>query len=256
MIYYANGCSYTWGGALFDFKIDSETWLPNCPDDHPVNARRLQTVYPHHLGKMIGAKKVINESLGGGSNFRIVRKTLEYFNNLIIQNRPLTDHFVTIQWTEPSRTEFYYNDEKSWGALMNTGISLESTHYKPKYLQDLYKNHYRHHNSSIQDFHFFINHVYTLGNFFKVHKIPYMFFKHSGWDSYFYEDNLMLWKDFYKLMYQFNWLYNDFAYHMQKSPIEKVTDSHPNEKGHKQWAIILYDEIVKTKLINITKDNL
>ena len=49
-------------------------------------------------------------------------------------------------------------------------------------------------------------------------------------------------------------MYDDLEYHMQKSPIEKVTDSHPNEKGHIQWSNILFEEIKKKKLIKFKKE--
>ena len=253
MIYYANGCSYTWGGSLFTFNYKNK-WLPNLAESDPVCQERLQAVYPHHLGKLIGAEKTINESLGGGSNFRIVRKTLEYFNNRILNDQPINDHFVTIQWTEPSRYEFYYKDLDSWAFLMSTGVTLEENIRTPDYVTDSYKTHYAYNHSILQDFHFFINHVYTLGNFLERYKIPYLFFKHSGWETPFFEENIVHGQQLHKLLKQFNWLHDDLEYHMQKSHIEKVTDSHPNKKGHIQWADILFQEIKKKKLINLKKE--
>lgn len=255
MIYYANGCSYTWGGSLFTFNY-KDKWMPDLSESDPICQERLQTVYPYHLGKLIGAEKTINESLGGGSNFRIVRKTLEYFNNLLLNDQPINDHFVTIQWTEPSRYEFYYNELESWAFLMNSAVTLEKDLKRPYYVNDSYKNHYAYNHSTLQDFHFFISHVYALGNFFERYKIPYLFFKHSGWETPFFTDNVIDAKKFHKLLKQFNWLYNDTEYHMQMSYIEKVTCSHPSAKGHIQWANILYDEIEKTKLIKIKKETL
>lgn len=250
MIYYANGCSYTWGGSLFELT-HKDKWMPELTESDPVSQERLQSVYPHHLGKLIGAEKTINESLGGGSNFRIVRKTLEYFNNLILNDQPIKNHFVTIQWTEPSRCEFYYKDIDSWANLMAQVVVPEKRVKLPSYVTDSHKNHYGYNHSVLQDFHFFINHVYTLGNFFERYKIPYLFFKHSGWDSTFYKENIIQKESLDKLLSQFNWLHDDLNYDMQKSHIEKVTDSHPNRKGHIQWADVLFQEIQKKKLINL-----
>jgi len=254
MIYYANGCSYTWGGGLFSLHDDdARLWVPSLHEKHAVNVSRLQSVYPYHLGKMIGASQVINESLAGGSNFRIVRKTLEYFNNLLIKNKKITNHFVTIQWTDPTRYEFYDTYQNSWIAVTNLGYFTEKNNKKEDYLQDAYKNHYRM-SSTQQDFANFINHVYALGNFFKVHNIPYLFCKHSGWDGPFFKESLIYYKDYYKLLLQFNWVKDNIEFHMQESGIEQVSkdDGHPGLLGHKQWADILAEDIANKKLLNFS----
>lgn len=257
MIYYANGCSYTWGGSLFElFDEKEKKWTVNLPEDDPLTKKRLQTVYPYHLGKYIGAQKTINESLGGGSNFRIVRKTLQYFNNLLLDDKPVNDHFVTIQWSEPSRFEFYYEEIESWANLMTTAVVPEKYGKNPNYIVDSHKTHYAYNHSTMQDFHFFISHVYCLGNFFKINKIPYLFFKHSGWETPFFNAKLIDTQQWQKLLLQFNWLHDDLEYHMQKSNIDKVTNSHPSAIGHIQWADILLKEIKKKKLIDICTEAL
>lgn len=248
MIYYANGCSYTWGGELFRLTMD-DVYLPEVPD-HPLNKKRLEVVYPYHLGKMINADKVINESMGGGSNARIVRLTLNYFNNLIVNNEDLKNHFVTIQWTEPSRTEYYDAFEDNWILLTTYGPTSDKL---PKYnLLPNHKMYYKHFSSDKQDFHSFIMHVYTLGNFFKQHKIPYVFFKHANWDEVFFNNNFITIPDYCKLMGQFNWL-NDspYQYSMHSSGIDTVRGSHPNENGHKQWADVVFKHITEKKILSV-----
>ena len=253
MIYYANGCSYTWGGGLyqFDYIIDDVSlYLPESPN-HPINIDRLHKVYTHHLGKLIGAEKVINESLGGGSNYRIVRKTLEYFNNLILNDQRLDNHFVTIQWTEPARFHYYDPYENSWvNFLVNTpnyeSLAPRANNYL---LEEIHKYYYKNLHSAQNDFINYITHVTCLGNFFKMHNIPYLFFKHSGWDTYFFNNNFITEEEYIKLLNQFNWVNNDPVFHMQKSHIEKVNNSHPSEMGHQQWAEILFNDIKRQQIL-------
>jgi hypothetical protein len=243
MIYYANGCSYTWGGSLFVFNAAPKTWLPALPDTHPINKKRLETVYPHHLGQLIGASKVVNHSLGGGSNSRIVRTTLAYFNDLLIQGSDLSDHFVTIQWTAPERTEFYHDMFSSWVNVLPTGSTYEKIELNDKVDYDIYRT-----NSDTQNFNNFIMQVYCLGNFFKQYKIPYLFFCHTNWHTPFWHFTTK--ENYKKLMMQFNWLKDDpIEYTMYKSNIDKIENSHPSENGHKQWAEILHQEIKNKNLL-------
>jgi hypothetical protein len=252
--YYANGCSYTWGGELFNFFYPPDVWLPGQPD-HPINKRRLATVYPHHLGKKINADIVVNEALGGGSNHRIVRLTLEYFNNCILRDEDLKEYFVTIQWTEPSRWTYFNLYENDWNNI--TVYNASPTYYPDisDHAKKLKIEYYKNYQSVLLDYHYFITHITALGNFFKANKIPYIFFKHTGWDTPFFEEKIIDTKDYRKILSQYNWLHDDPCdTHMNTLNCDTVKGSHLNEKGHIQFADILYREIVKKKLVKIKKD--
>lgn len=252
MIYYANGCSYTWGGELFHFYYeDIDVFLPE-HKDHIINQKRLETVYTHHLGKMIGAEKVINEAMSCGSNFRIVRKTLEYFNNLILEDKPINNHFVTIQWTDPSRWEYYDTYAETWILQTNQNSVFEKRLQGNNHCEEQRNYYYKNFHSIINEYACFINHVFCLGNFFKANNIPYLFFKHSGWDSHFYNEKVVELEKLKKLLLQFNWVNdNPITFHMDLSGINSVKGSHPNEQGHIQWAEILYNDINKKNLLKL-----
>lgn len=125
-ILFANGCSFTWGGAL-------EPWFMFV-DDKPLgdiigydatdfrtpdgnlgveNTKvREKIVWPHHLGQLLNCNKVINSGIGCGSNQRIIRTTLEWLSS---QNRETLDRTVAvIQMTEPSRYEYYDEENNLW----------------------------------------------------------------------------------------------------------------------------------------------
>jgi len=264
MIYYANGCSFTWGGTLFEFQgvddITKENYFLPAEPNHRLNAERLQTVYPHHLGKLIKAENVINDSLGGGSNYRIVRKTLEYFNNLLVNDIDISNHFVTIQWTEPSRKEFYDEVTNNWFQITNNSFVCETN---PKYtylFHDPHEFYYKYLQSDITDFYNYLGHVYLLGHFFEAYKIPYVFFMHADFlRPYLHEDKVISRDNFRKTFGKFNWINNDcLNCDMYRSGIEDCAPKggHPSAKGHIQWANKLFDHLKATQILNIPPDNL
>lgn len=260
MILYSNGCSYTWGGTLFNHMqrsspINKNAYCGAYTMDAEEDKKRLETVYPHHLSKLLNASKVINDGLGCGSNARIVRKTLEYFNNLIYAGEDVSDHFVTIQWTELSRTEKFYSGSW-WQFMINSWLNESEV---KDYIDEKkwHSDYYKHYDNDEQQIETFIEQVYCLGNFFKVHKIPYLFFTHSGVvASFLKESNSRYVKlnqnKIVNLLNRFTW-YNNSVLHcsMFHSGIENClpVGSHPNANGHIQWANKVYDYITEQKLL-------
>lgn len=260
---YSNGCSYTWGGTLFNFDYFDEggnhVWLPNA-EGTEIDKKRLETVYPHHLGKLLNASEVINQSMGGGSNDRIVRTTLDYFINAKLRGEDLTDYFVTIQWTDPSRTEIYdQNFDDGYIGLLNGNVFSENgrnnSYIHHEKLQKLY---YKHFNNSKDDYTRLIKNIYSLGYFLKYHNIPHIFISLGQlfipWINAqaTSEDHWVKLLDHYhSVVKDFTWLYNDanqalsvcvnFENCMPKG-------SHPSEEGHRQIANALYNYIVEKKL--------
>lgn len=248
MIYYANGCSYTWGGSMFIFNPPDGTYLPELPDDHPNNKQRLELLYTHHLGKLLNAEKTINQSLGGASNYRIVRTTIDYFNNLLINDHRIDNHFVTIQWTDPSRIEFYDEFNKSWVHFTITSQFYEQNHLSnnARNLTNERELWYKSFDSDELQLYSFINQIITLGSFFQAHNIPYLFFHKSS--------EILLMKNshikYQKILNRYNWLYdNNMKSNITDSNIDKINNSHPSALGHQQWANILYDVIKKRKIV-------
>lgn len=261
MILYSNGCSYTWGGTLYEF--DS----PHSPptdgfEISPFKTRgvseeeRLENVYPHHLGKLLGATTVINEGLGCGSNARIVRKTLNYFNNKILNGEDIKDHFVTIQWTDLARTEFYHSGGGWFQFMHNGGFVTEEgcTEYvdAEKWITNYYKNF----GSDNKDLALFFEQVYSLGFFFQFHKIPYVFFSHAPIIYSFFDDLTkklpFVEKQVQKLLNHFIWYGGDCMEAFIHTKVDNCLPigTHPSKLGHKQWADMLYKFIIEKDLLN------
>lgn len=88
---FTNGCSWTYGGGLDGFKH--------------IRAKLHRVVWPYHLKEIMGFDKYINLAMGGASNQRIFRTTLDW---IVEQDaETLKSTTAVIQWTQRSRKEFY-----------------------------------------------------------------------------------------------------------------------------------------------------
>lgn len=253
---FSNGCSYTWGGSLYNLRETDNNGKEHFLDyynDSPKNIDRLQSVYPHHLGKLMKAEHVYNLSMGGGSNDRIARTTLEFFHNAMIAGENLRNYFVTIQWTEPNRTEFYdTNYQKCWvgmqhGYHFNESVepwSNRLTHIKEYYYKCLY--------SDINALEKTIQNITLLGEFFKVNKIPYVFFSQVDIFGFKIDDIAIqsIEKRIKLIDKRYVWWNGSSRQSvMAKSDFDAINNSHPSRLGHKQWANTLYNWILEKKLI-------
>jgi len=100
-----NGCSHTAG----DYEND---WF---------RSSKLKRSWASKLGNILNAKKVINLSLGGASNKRIIRTTLEY-----LINNPKFSGPVIIAWTTHTRNEFTWHHsffDRTPKGLLGGGVS-------------------------------------------------------------------------------------------------------------------------------------
>lgn len=86
---YANGDSWTFGQELRDEKPDSETY-------------KYYNSYPWLVSQKLGIPQLVNDSLGGASNYRIFRKTVDYITNYKGNYNEL---YVMVAWTSYERKE-------------------------------------------------------------------------------------------------------------------------------------------------------
>ena len=114
MILYANGCSWTAGLELeYEEELFNE-WLKTQPEQYNMYDFYNQYNWPTYLGKQLDADTVINDAVGGGSNQRMIRTTLNYINSLTEEQRK--DVIVVLCWTSAERNEIYIDDPviKGW----------------------------------------------------------------------------------------------------------------------------------------------
>lgn len=223
MILFANGCSYTWGGGLEPFyKLEEE---------------RLSILWPHHLGQMIGASKVINLGLGCGSNQRIVRTTFDWFLREYDKSEEV---IAVIQLTDPARYEYYVTDDvndfsnasERWARLTASALlsPFEKHHDDVKYRRNKRLLTY----TTIEGMYKMVSDMSALANLFERYKAKYIFWPGATMIPTIYpKEYLDYLKTLNMVNMDYSWNYNTVS--------EK--DHHPGIEGHKQIAKLLFDII-------------
>lgn len=233
MILFTNGCSWTWGSGL-------ELWTAGNHD------RRLQLVWPYHLGKLLSAEQVVNLAEGCGSNQRVLRTTYDW---LISQSKEvLRETTAVIQLTQLSRFEFYEpitqeqyeNLPGQWVKVNANSISGDSI-YRSKWDKDhvLEKAKRRMAETrDIENIYRTIGYIYALEGMFKLFEIKNWYIWHmnnsNGWSADF--------NDTYRAIFNshFNILDSDQSWIYERI---STKDPHPSISGHKQLADIIFNKI-------------
>jgi hypothetical protein len=138
---YTNGCSWTWGHEL-------------------VEETREQSTFSAIIAKSYGLP-LINESIVGGSNQRMVRKIIQDVCNLKEKG---SNPFVFLNWTEISRFELFSVKQEQW----ITHFTLKNDDQKT--FESLVGNY----SSDYADTILFLNQVILIQSFLKSNNIPYL----------------------------------------------------------------------------------
>lgn len=234
MILFTNGCSWTWGGGLEPhFRVN----------DINQDDIRLQLVWPHHLGKLLNADKVVNLSIGCGSNQRIVRTTHDWFLHEYKNYEPIV---AVIQITDPARYEYYMtdnfedftNDPLFWTRITPTSVMFNldnSPSWSLDYQRrEIIANRERDSRMStytlIEGMYKFINTCSALAHLFEKHNVEYYFF--GGYFKY---------RPNYPIEYK-NYLTKLHYVDTEWATVDPISakDSHPSLLGHQQIADMLY----------------
>jgi hypothetical protein len=89
---YTNGDSWTFGQELNDDAPDHLTY-------------KFYNSWPWHFAQKIQAPQLVNDSLGGTSNYRIFRKTLNYIRDYLRRGKNPAELLVVVAWTTYERKE-------------------------------------------------------------------------------------------------------------------------------------------------------
>lgn len=257
---YTNGCSWTWGGALEDY------WT--------IEDERLKLVWPYHLSKLLNVDKVTNQSLACGSNQRVMRTTFDWV--LSKSEDELKNTIAVIQWSQPSRYEYYIpkNKYNRYESIHNRWISniihhaVDSFGISPNYdygasaftmdnpiekservsvmrSDQLYNHDRMSRYTDIEGLYNSIAYMESLSSLFKRYGVNYYFWSYTNDVNDFVKKS----HQFNKLKENYNWLYDMFDYeHLSESSDvseKNKDDQHPSLKGHKQLAELIYNKIKK-----------
>ena len=229
---FTNGCSWTYGGGLgLDREEDTE--------------QRLTSVWPKHLSDLMGTE-VTNLAVGCGSNQRIIRTTYEW----LLEQTPetLANTVAIIQWTEPSRYEYYIaDDESDWlennnrnWAKAKIGVCVQNVESRIAAAQ---RNNLRLQTWSLQESMYQqIMHCEALASLFKRFNVKFFYWSFVNDIKYqpehirqYHLDNFP-WLDIH-VNGEPEWIYDRVS----------EQDKHPSFTGHKQIAEIIYS-MIKDKL--------
>lgn len=233
---FASGCSFTWGGELFKQLHDEHGNILDENNICEINQRRLNVTWPKHLSDMLGCSEFHNHSMGCGSNARIVRKTLEFFIPKILDGEDLSDWVVAIQWTEPSRFEFFDTITNTWAIAKHDVVLFEKNReYTLKDREDIL-HYYTYNNDVSWGSNFFLQ-ILALGNLLKTNNIKYVFTMiHPSFVSPLSETQLSYCNQNF-VWYNDN-IINSSISHMGVEQCE--LSPHPSELGHRQIAENLF----------------
>ena len=137
---YANGDSWTFGQELKDDIADHLDY-------------KFYNTWPWHVAQELNIPQVVNEGLGGGSNDRIFRKTIDFVRNYTGNPKEL---LVIVAWTTYERVEIPINVKRKhdngytqWeddsneyvSVLLNSPITTKTgNNDTDRLLQDYHKN--------------------------------------------------------------------------------------------------------------------
>lgn len=223
-----NGCSWTYGGGL------------NL-DDQESQVKRLQSVWPQGLSNLLNCEEVTNLSIGCGSNDRILRTTFDWLSSK--SDDYLENTVAVIQWTDPSRYEYYVssgrafmeNFDEHWAlAKIDVVLSKEDIPHTEKIKRS---NNFLSTYTPIQGAYKLLFQAEALSNLFDSFRIKYFY-----WSQAFNVSHTPL--HIKSRLLEHNWLDYNSEQDREKWIYDRIPDDgHPSIEGHRQIAKIIYDKI-------------
>ena len=207
------------------------------------------------LKKKLNIQKYINNSLGGGSNERIFRETLNFVIDHPEEKRK--NLLIIIGWTCADRSEIYFKPKNSWerfNPVMKFSESLDKNKRDSlsKYNLDIYDNFHYDYNTLIFDEYerldSYFKQLYSLSNILEYLDIKYYFFEpftHFGGltdtlnkNSEYFKNWIEWFKKNDKILKETNML--NFVMEKKLKIGEYL---HPLIDGHEQWGEYLHIKI-------------
>ena len=191
--------------------------------------------------------KFINDAVPGASNDLIYEQTLDFLNNPNSQKPDL----VVIGWTQFSRVQWFLVD--AWGngqfwEINKIGVGIP--------VPAEYQERYDHYVKNVQkDGHWrMVQGAYWHNKIFNVHKlleykkIPHLFF--NAFDEYILpqEVNRLDWNNTFLTPYSKELVYTEWC---QRLGFKEITPGwlHFEQEAHRTWANVMYDYIIKHKIV-------
>jgi hypothetical protein len=163
---YVNGCSMSEGACMVHPNEDNEH-LPNPSVDYE---NRWSALLSNEIGLI-----EVNEALHGGSNDRILRKTLDW---CLDNQDKIKDTLFVIGWTLNDRFELWDDYEKRYIQIANAAPTNDDINDE-RLISDVKSYVKKHFNHTICKDHFMQKIIY-LQSFFESNNLKYLFFDAIG----------------------------------------------------------------------------
>lgn len=254
---YVNGDSWTYGHGLME---DPRALTLAEIEGASLPVELFKYAWPRWLADDLGIPHVVNESMGGGSNTRIVRLVVQKIAST--PPEALSKTLVVLGFTDPSRSEIYLKNEHPF----RTGWFRFNMHYpfskdypprKNEILPERARaidKYQRMHSMEIYEeqgsLEVFFNQVFLLKNLLENNNVPYLFFnalaitnntsniRKEYLDSWFESPNII---DLSTSMHA----------HMDEWGIQFSTCLHPFMEGQEAWGKYLSRTIINNNILGV-----
>lgn len=248
---YVSGCSFTYGHETKD-------------NEHTIKSHRPLWTWSDHLAKHFEGQ-FVNEAWPGGSNRRLLRRAMTFFNSVTTR-----DWTAVIQFTDPfSRFEYFDSKHNIFVSMFNDQYLLDDQYYNNMQvpfgvLTDESAKMFMHRNLLLSEKEIAIEYfqqIISMDQYLKQRSIPHLFTFMSGASCHpdVIIDNLVSTdvnqKPKHSLDAQLLELYNCLPRGLFMKPmsymIEDVDrenppeDKHPNKTGHYKIYLYILNELQK-----------
>ena len=273
---FVNGCSWTEGylleeephvieyakGLGYEFTGFKEAKKHGQPINYPIFEIYNEFNWAGTVAKELNIPTIINSAEGGGSNYRIVRTTVDYVRGLSAKQKKET--LVIIGWTLTDRSELYLDDKENNAQWMFFNAAQEFSNLTPSetFSKKFHERMSKFWESYVVDVH---NNYSSIYNFFQQSELLANFLENQGIRYYFFNTFPVFWgihdveqskqeelrtlAEYYNDKYQVLPTTDTFSEFVADKKEMKLSDGHPNSLAYNMWAQHLIKDMKAIQLI-------
>ena len=270
---YVNGCSWTAGNeleqdpAFHQYLADNNLHIEDPNDDYNWNIldsdNQIVSRYDLHyndfnwasrLKTLSGAKNLLNDAIGGASNTRILRKTLDYVYNL--KPADYTKTLIVIGWTTSERDEIYVNNTwQRWNLVQPFSTTVDRLEINDdvyiKHMDQLHKNYNALVYNDYARIKAYFNSVFLLSNTLNNLGIKHFFFNAlpPWWEGGEFKTSVnvpeefeqeLAWHENQKNLQNFR---DSFMHYVHMNDLSVGKYLHPLHTAHTLWANYIWTDM-------------
>ncbi len=230
----------------YGYELKDDPVTHECQD----HEYREKHAWPGRLCEVVGMEGVVNDSVPGGANDRILRTTFDWvLNQWLAPGKDPASLLVVIGWSHPMRREFYIDGE--WCQIIPYH---DYPHESVQKLTQIYREVAWHDLESVWRWG---TQVLAMQSFLCGHGIPFLFF-----------DAIVSFRDLLPragdgVAYFKEWIDAERYLNLHKTGMNMADQlssderlwrgRHPSDTGHQAWAEMLADHLRRAVLTRVPK---